>query len=262
MTPETWLFADVGALVWQEFHGAARREPRAAVAGLAARVLELARLHGAGGRVLWACDAGPYLRAALLPGYKAARRDDDPAKAALRTLLAKLPAALRAYGACVAARRGFEADDLIAAGVAALPPGARAVVASRDRDLLQLVGPRAVLFDPRENRSYGRSWFRAEYGLHPREWADAKALAGCAADGVPGCPGVGLKTAVAYLTGRLPRHSARFAALREWEGSAAHALSAVLVRLPYPGTPAPILRPGAAVEPAALLRGLARVPDA
>lgn len=238
----TWLLVDVGALAWQEFHGASRREPVAAAAGLCVRVAELAKQHGAEGRVVWCHDAGPYWRSVHLPEYKKARAEEpDAAKDAMRALLAHLPDALRALGvADVRVKRGYEADDHIAAAVAALPAGCRAVIASRDRDLLQLVGARAALYDPHERRAYGRSWFRSEYaGLHPAEWADVKALEGCSTDGVPGCPGVGTKTAVRYLAGELPRHHVAFARLEAYVGTPAHRLAQILVRLPWPGCPAP-----------------------
>lgn len=263
MTPPTWLLVDTGAIVWQEFHGAARREPRAAVAGLAARVAQLERQHGAVGRVVWAFDRGPYLRAAVLPEYKAKRADDEPGKAALRALLARVPDALTRLGIPnVRARLGFEADDHLAAAVHSLPAGSRAVIASRDRDLLQLVGARAVLYDPHEERSYGRAWFRAEFGgLHPAQWADVQALAGCGTDGIPGCEGVGRVTAVKFLTGQLPRHHAAHERLVRWVGSVEHARAAVLVRLPFADCPAPLFRVSPEPLPQTLPRRLLEVLD-
>ena len=45
--------------------------------------------------------------------------------------------------------------------------------------------------------------FVKKYKIQPAEWAMVKAMAGCDSDEVPGIPGIGLKSALDYLTGGL-----------------------------------------------------------
>lgn len=250
--PPTWAVLDAQALLWQEFYGAARRDPAAAIAGLSARARELCVLHGAGGRVAWCLDAGPYLRAALHPAYKstrAAREALEPpdlraAKADLRARAGEFAARLKSAGfRSVFRAPGYEADDWCAAAVRAVPCGHRAVVCSRDRDLFQLLSESACLYDPHERRACGRSWFRNEHlDLHPAQWAEVKAVAGCATDDVPGCDGAGETYAVRYLSGNLPETYQANRKIREWVASPGYALALKLVRLPFRGTPVVALR--------------------
>lgn len=249
----TWAIFDVSAIFWQEFHGAARREPTVAIVGGLLRMRHLARQHGAESSCVWCHDAGPYHRTAFHPAYKSSRADDAPDKRALRELLDRLgrKAMYRAGLKNVLWSRGLEADDHAAAAVSGLPNGDRALVISRDRDLLQLVGANTSLYDPYEHRAYGRTWFRAEHlGLHPRQWADVKALTGCSTDDVPGCDGVGVKTACKYLAGELAPHTAAHAAITAFVASDVHPRSSVLVRLPWPGTPPVALERHEPVTPA------------
>jgi DNA polymerase-1 len=95
-----------------------------------------------------------------------------------------------------------EADDAIATlARRAAGEGHRVVIASGDKDFMQLVSERVGLINP--NDASGAVWtaeqVRAKTGVDPAQVADWLALVGDAVDNIPGVPGVGPKTAAALL---------------------------------------------------------------
>src|SRR3954467_8861714 len=95
---------------------------------------------------------------------------------------------------------GLEADDLLAVAVArAREKGLRVVIASSDKDLMQLVDDHVVLWDAMRDRVYGEPEVFAKFGVPPAQGRDLLALVGDTSDNVPGVPGVGLKTAAELL---------------------------------------------------------------
>ncbi len=92
---------------------------------------------------------------------------------------------------------GFEADDLI--GTLAVQAHKIAdlevIVATGDRDIMQLINGRVQVFMPKKTLSdvglYGEAEFVAKYGFEPKLLIDYKALAGDASDNIPGVAGIG-----------------------------------------------------------------------
>jgi len=103
----------------------------------------------------------------------------------------------------------FEADDALATGAARFvdAPGVeQVVICSPDKDLAQCVrGEAVVLLDRVRRRVTAEADVRTRFGVPPAAIPDLLALAGDAADGIPGLPGWGRKTAAALLAryGRL-----------------------------------------------------------
>ncbi len=127
-------------------------------------------------------------------------------------LLAQFPvaeAAIEALGIVLWPMVEFEADDAIAAAAdrfAADPRVERIVICTPDKDLAQCVrGDRVVLWDRRRDLVYDEAGVRAKWGVPPAGVADRLALVGDAADGFPGLPGWGEKSAAAVVAryGRL-----------------------------------------------------------
>ena len=115
----------------------------------------------------------------LYPGYKTGA-GVDPA------LLAQFPLAERAAAALgvVQGRRSVE----------------QIVVCSPDKDLAQLVtGQRVVCWDRRREIVYDEAAVIEKYGVPPASLPDWLALVGDAADGYPGVPGWGAKSAAVVL---------------------------------------------------------------
>jgi 5'-3' exonuclease len=135
----------------------------------------------------------------LYAGYKT--DDGVPAE-----LLAQFPiaeAAIEALGLALWPMVELEADDAIATAAARWadhPAVGRVVICSPDKDLAQCVrDDRVVLWDRRRDLTYDAAGVRAKWGVEPSAVADRLALVGDAADGYPGIPGWGGKSAAAVL---------------------------------------------------------------
>lgn len=96
---------------------------------------------------------------------------------------------------------GFEADDIIATYArAAAAQGAMVRIVSSDKDLMQLVEDgRIELFDPMKNKPIGPAEVEEKFGVAPEKVIDVQALMGDSVDNVPGCPGIGQKTAAELI---------------------------------------------------------------
>ena len=97
----------------------------------------------------------------------------------------------------------FEADDALAAAAAAAardPRVERVVICTPDKDLAQCVrGTRVVQLDRRTRTIRDEAGVVAKFGVPPASIPDYLALVGDAADGYPGLPGWGAKSAAAVL---------------------------------------------------------------
>jgi DNA polymerase-1 len=138
-------------------------------------------------------------RTALLPGYKA-QRPEMPDE--LRPQFDEIRQYVAAAGLSDFCGEGVEADDYIAClARRAEAAGWDVVIASADKDFMQLVSERVALLNP--NDKSGKVWRReqvhAKAGVQPEQIADWLALMGDAVDNIPGVQGVGPKTAAGLL---------------------------------------------------------------
>ena len=96
---------------------------------------------------------------------------------------------------------GYEADDLIATYTRqARAIDAEVTVVSSDKDLMQLVENKVVLFDAMRNRELGLDAVQEKFGVGPDKVVEVQALAGDSVDNVPGVPGIGVKTAALLIS--------------------------------------------------------------
>ena len=109
--------------------------------------------------------------------------------------------ALRALGIVVWPMIEFEADDALATAAATYADAVDLVVIlSPDKDLCQCVRDGAVVtHDRRHGKTFDEAGVRERLGVPPAAVADLLALVGDSADGIPGIPGFGMKTASALL---------------------------------------------------------------
>jgi 5'-3' exonuclease len=135
----------------------------------------------------------------LWPGYKTGEGVEPE-------LLAQFPLleeALSALGIVVWRMVEFEADDALAAAAKAAaddPRVKRVIICTPDKDLAQCVrGTRVVQLDRRKNITRDESGVVAKFGIEPASIPDYLALVGDSADGFPGLPGWGAKSAAAVL---------------------------------------------------------------
>ena len=99
-------------------------------------------------------------------------------------------------------RPGVEADDWIATlAVQAERSGCGVVIASSDKDFMQLVNSRIGLLNPNDKTEtiWTDAEVRAKAGVEPRQIVDYLSLLGDSVDNIPGVPGVGAKTAAELL---------------------------------------------------------------
>ena len=136
----------------------------------------------------------------LYAGYKTGAGVDP-------NLLAQFPLAeeaVAALGVVVWPMVEFEADDALAAAAVRFkddPAVEQILIGSPDKDLAQLVsGSRVVCWDRRRDIILDEAAVVEKYGVPPRSIPDWLALVGDAADGYPGIPGWGAKSAAAVLS--------------------------------------------------------------
>ena len=135
----------------------------------------------------------------LFDGYKTGE-DLEP------DLFAQFPLverASRALGLVTWPMTEFEADDALAAAAwkfGALDEVERVIICSPDKDLCQCVrGDEVLTLDRRRKILLDEQGVRAKFGVLPRSIPDYLALVGDTADGIPGIPRWGAKSASTVL---------------------------------------------------------------
>jgi DNA polymerase-1 len=138
-------------------------------------------------------------RLVVLPEYKAQRPELHPD---LKSQLDDLAEYLDAANLASYLRDGVEADDYIAClARRAARQDLGVVIASSDKDFMQLVSPGIGLVNPqdRTERVWTAADVRAKTGVEPSQIVDWLALVGDSVDNIAGVPGVGPKTAAELL---------------------------------------------------------------
>ncbi len=110
--------------------------------------------------------------------------------------------ALEAFGFAVWPQVTHEADDGLAAGAAlgrADERVERVIICTPDKDMAQLVGGKVVQWDRRQDKWFDVEGVQEKFGVLPESIPDYLGLVGDSADGFPGLPGWGAKSAGAVL---------------------------------------------------------------
>lgn len=146
--------------------------------------------------------AGHTFRHELFPEYKA-QREATPED--IKKAVPIIKDLIKAYRIPVLEVPGFEADDVIGTmAKAAVSKGYEVRMITPDKDYAQLVEPNLLMQRPGHGNApweiLGPQEVCEKYGLQsPLQVIDYLALMGDAADNIPGCPGVGPKTATTLL---------------------------------------------------------------
>jgi 5'-3' exonuclease len=135
----------------------------------------------------------------LWPGYKTGEGIEHD----LRAQFSLLEDTLSAAGIVVWPMVEFEADDALAAAAVAAARDVRVeqvIICTPDKDLAQCVrGTRIVQLNRRTRLVRDEAGVVEKFGVSPTSIPDYLALVGDAADGYPGLPGWGAKSAAAVL---------------------------------------------------------------
>ncbi len=140
---------------------------------------------------------GPTFRHEAYDQYKATRRamPDE-----LRPQIDPIKDIVRGFSITVIEEQGVEADDIIGTLARRFgEAGMKVVIASGDKDLMQLVSDNILMVDTMKDISYDVDGVRKRFGVGPDRVTDILGLAGDTSDNVPGIPGVGEKTALKLL---------------------------------------------------------------
>jgi len=168
-----------------------------AARGLAATLILMLRDEGA---THVGCATDHVIRSfrnELWPGYKT----EEGMPIELSSQFQLVEDLMRALGLVVWPMVEFEADDALAAAAVKFAPLAdRVFVCTVDKDLAQCVrGDHVVFVDRRRKIVLDEGGVIQKFGVIPQQIPDYLALVGDTADGYPGIPGFGKKTAAILL---------------------------------------------------------------
>lgn len=145
---------------------------------------------------------GKTFRHEVYPEYKA-QREETPED--IRWSVPVIKDIIRAYNIELLEVEGFEADDVIGTiAVKAAQEGIETYMMTPDKDYRQLVGDNIYIYKPGMGKNSAEildaQTVCEHYGIaSPKQVVDILGLMGDAVDNVPGCPGVGEKTACGLL---------------------------------------------------------------
>jgi len=142
----------------------------------------------------------PTFRHLMYDKYKANR------EAMPEELKSQIPIIRRFIDACnipTIIQEGLEADDLMASlTLSSVDSGFDVFLVTRDKDLMQLVGPHVTMLAPESGGALlpmDAAHVKNKMGVEPQRIGDYLALIGDSSDNIPGIPGVGPKTAIKIL---------------------------------------------------------------
>ncbi|WP_353646913.1 5'-3' exonuclease H3TH domain-containing protein [Mesorhizobium sp. WSM2239] len=205
-TDRPLLVIDGDSFAHRAYHGLPKTIRRAggkgagAIVGFASYLLRFYEAERPRSVVVgWDTLEAPNWRILEFPAYQGGRHFDDE----LLEQLDVLPVFVHACGFAVGKAAGYEADDFLAAAVAAGEKrGWTTLVASGDRDTFQLASELTTILFPvkaGEIARIGPSEVRERYGVEPHQVPDFIALRGDPSDKIPGARGIGAQTAARLL---------------------------------------------------------------
>ena len=145
--------------------------------------------------------SGPTFRHEAFEQYKT-QREATPED--IRKAVPIIKDIIKAYNIPIFIKDGFEADDVIGTlSRMAEEHGFETYMVTPDKDYGQLVGGNVYMYRPRHSGGYevmGEKEVTEKYGLaNKNQVIDLLGLMGDSSDNIPGCPGIGEKTAVKLL---------------------------------------------------------------
>jgi DNA polymerase-1 len=140
---------------------------------------------------------GPTFRHDMYKEYKANR---PPMPEDMAVQIPYIKEVTAAFHLPIIEKQGYEADDLIGTMARiAEANGYTVVMVTGDKDFMQLVTEKTVLWDPMKESDLDQQAIREKFGVDPQQMIDVQGLSGDTADNIPGVPGIGQKTAIALI---------------------------------------------------------------
>ena len=178
---------------WQTSTG----EPTAGTYGFAREILRILEQEKPDYLAV-AFDTGKTFRDTIFPEYKAtrAKMPDD-----LRPQIERIRQMVDAFNIPRLEMEGYEADDVLGSAARwAAKQGLGVKIITGDRDLLQLVNERTIVYLAGDDQNFiTPEDVIGKLHVRPEQVVDYKALVGDKSDNIPGVPGVGEKTTEALL---------------------------------------------------------------
>jgi len=144
--------------------------------------------------------AGPTFRHEAFPDYKA-QRDSTPED--IKKSVPIIKDIIKAYNIPILEMSGYEADDVIGTiAKKAEMEGFNTYMVTPDKDYGQIVSEHITQIKPTkgEYKHLGVEEINELYGItSPKQVIDILGLMGDAVDNIPGCPGIGEKTAISLI---------------------------------------------------------------
>ena len=205
MTDKRLFLLDAYALIYRAYYGLIKN-PRinskgvntSAIFGFVNTLEEVLRKENPTHIAVGFDPAGPTFRHEVFEQYKA-QREETPE--VIRQSVPVIKEIIRAYNIPLIEVTGYEADDVIGTlAKEAEKAGFDTYMMTPDKDYGQLVSPHIFIYKPLFGGNFevrGVEEVTAKYGIErPEQVIDILGLMGDASDNIPGCPGIGEKTAM------------------------------------------------------------------
>lgn len=205
MTDKRLFLLDAYALIYRAYYGLIKN-PRinskgvntSAIFGFVNTLEEVLRKENPSHIAVGFDPAGPTFRHEAFEQYKA-QREETPE--VIRQSVPVIKEIIRAYNIPLIEVAGYEADDVIGTlAKEAEKAGFDTYMMTPDKDYGQLVSPHIFIYKPLFGGNFevrGVEEVTAKYGIErPEQVIDILGLMGDASDNIPGCPGIGEKTAM------------------------------------------------------------------
>ena len=199
---KTLYLIDGTAYIYRAYHAIrgltnSRGLPTNAIYGFTRMLLKLMEDRSPQYITMFFDAKGPTFRHEMYKDYKANR---PPMPEDLVVQLPYIKKVTEAFNLPIIEMQGFEADDLIGTiACRAEKEGYSVVIVTGDKDFMQLVTDKIIIWDPMKDSSIDPQFITEKFGVEPHQMIDVQGLSGDTADNIPGVPGIGPKTALTLI---------------------------------------------------------------
>ena len=199
---KTIYMVDGSAYIYRAYHAVrglsnSKGLPTNAVFGFTRMLLKLLEDRSPEYIGIFFDSKGPTFRHKIYKEYKANR---PPMPEDLSVQIPYIKEVTKGFNLPVIEMPGFEADDLIGTCAhMAEKNGFSVIMVTGDKDFMQLVTEKSIIWDPMKNKTLDEKSIREVNGVEPSMMVDVMGLSGDTADNIPGVPGIGPKTALSLI---------------------------------------------------------------